>query len=266
MSKLLALIAVISIGCTSKDPALDRRLDDLSKKLDNLDQKVSTLAAPAARARPPRRPEPDPRDVYAVPVDGDPSVGPADALVTIVDGYEYACPYCEKIRPTLAELRARYGDKLRIVYKQYLVHPQIATEPARAACAAHEQGKFAELDALLWDKAFGKRAFDRATIEALAGEAGLDLARFARDRDGACVDEVAADHAALRAVGQGGTPTFYINGRYLAGPRSIDAFTKVIDEELALAERRVAEGTPPARYYQTWVVDRGLKSFTPKRT
>jgi protein-disulfide isomerase len=199
-----------------------------------------------------------------VPIDGDPSEGPADALVTIVKGYEYACPFCEKVRPTMEQLRQDYPGKIRVVHKQFVVHPQVATDSSLAACAAHRQGKFAPMDRLIWEKAFGARKFDRANIDALAKEAGLDLAKFKADMDGDCKAAIQKDQAELQAVGQGVTPTFFINGRYISGAQALSAFKAIIDEELAKAEERVAQGTKPGDYYRTWVLDKGLKKFVPK--
>jgi protein-disulfide isomerase len=251
--------------------ALQRELDEqdeqiaqLKAQIADLDRKLDTAHTAGARApgRPTRR-QPDPAAVYSVAVDGDPADGPADALVTIVEGFEYACPYCERVRATLADLRREYGDDLRIVRKHYIVHPQTATDAARAACAAHLQGRFAEMDELLWDKAFAARRFDEAHLETLAREARLDVGRWRSDMRGRCVDDVAEDQRELAEVGQGATPTFYINGRFLSGAQPIDAFRAVIDEELARAQARVAAGTPRRDYYRTFVVDAGITRFDP---
>jgi len=243
----------------------------LEKKIDELQKQIAALQAqaanPAARPGlpPPRRgrQEPDPKDTYAVPIDGNPSDGPADALVTIVEGYEYACPYCEKVRPTLVELRRIYGADLRIVKKQFIVHPQTATAPALAVCAAHQQGKFAAMDALVWDKAYAVRKFDEATLEALAKEAGLDVSRYQRDVAGDCVALVHRDQQELQQVGQGATPTFFVNGRFMSGAQPVAAFQAIIDEELKQAKDRVASGTPRSAYYTRWILDRGLPRFIP---
>jgi protein-disulfide isomerase len=247
---------------------LEKKLDHLNAELAEMERTIKT--APAA-AQPTtqrkRRPEPNPMDVYAVPVDGDPFVGKADALVTIVKGYEYACPFCDKVRPTLEQLRKDYGDDVRIVYKQFIVHPQVATLPAQAVCAAHKQGKFEAYDELVWEKAYrANRDFSEANLEALAREAGLDVARWKADRDGSCKESIQEDHRELQAVGQGATPTFFINGRYMSGAQQITAFKKIIDEELVKAKERLATGTRRRDYYQTWVVDKGLAKFTPPPT
>lgn len=265
------VLAVGAAGCQQDTKNVERKVDELSKRMDEkfaaLEKAVAAGGAGAGRPqqRPNRRPEPGPTDVMAVPVDGDPQDGPSDALVTIVKGYEYACPYCEKVRPTLDQLKKDYGDKIRIVYKQFVVHPQVATAPALAVCAAHKQGKFKEMDKLVWEKAYAVRKFDEANMEAIAKEAGLDLAKFKADYNGECKQFIQKDQAELQAVGQGATPTFFINGRYMSGAQPIPAFKAIVDEEIKKAEERIAQGTPRGAYYKTWVLEKGQKKFTPKQ-
>jgi protein-disulfide isomerase len=252
-----ALAVLVLASCNSDQAAFERRIAKLEAQVAALEKR------PGGAAPRPRRPEPDPKAVFAVPVDGNPSVGAADALVTVVEGYEYACPACKTARGTVEQLKAKYGDKLRVVYKPYLVHPDVATNASLASCAAHLQGKFVEMDRVLWDKGFdGGRDFSQPKIEAFAAEVGLDLERFKRDVAGTCRESVARDHKDLQAMGQGATPTFYVNGRYVVGasPGKLGA---LIDEEIAIAEKRISDGTSRSDYYRTWVLEKGLKRFEP---
>ena len=251
--------------------ALQRELDEQDEQIAHLQAQIADLekklesthaARPSLPARAGRR-QPDPTAIYSVPVDGNPADGPADALVTIVEGYEYACPFCERVRATLTQLRADYGDDLRIVHKSFVVHPQTATDAALAACAAHHQGRFAQMHTLLWDRAFAQRRFDEAHLETLASEARLDLDRYRADMRGRCVDQIAEDQRELQAVGQGATPTFYINGRFLSGAQPIESFRAIIDEELERARVAIRNGTARRDYYDTFVVGAGLPRFDP---
>jgi protein-disulfide isomerase len=267
---LLMISALVLVtGCQQDTKNTDRKLDELAKAVAALDAKLSAFGGPAGNRAAPgpqrqRPPEPDTKDVYAVPIDGDPADGPADALVTIVKGYEYACPYCQKIRPTIDQLKKDYGGKIRIVSKQFVVHPPQATIPALAVCAAHKQGKFHEMDALIWDKAYDGRQYDEANMEKLAGEAKLDLAKFKADMKGDCGAFIQKDQNDLKALGMSATPTTYVNGRYLSGAQPLGVFKQIIDEEIKKAEERIAQGTPKNAYYKTWVLDKGLKQYTPK--
>jgi protein-disulfide isomerase len=278
---LVSVLAIGAVGCAPDNKNLEKKLDDMNKTLIAMQGSINDIKAAGGRAgaaapgqqpgQRPKRVEPGPKDVFAVPIAGDAIDGPADALITIVKGYEYACPYCEKVRPTFAQLKKDYPAKIRIVSKHFVVHPQVATTPALAACASNEQGKFfdrdgkAGMDTLLWDKAFAVRKFDDANMEALATEAGLNLTKFKTDMKGFCTQKIQQDQAELQVFGMGATPTFFINGRYMSGAQPLPSFKAIIDEELKLAEKRVKEGTAPADYYKTWILDKGMKKFTPPK-
>jgi protein-disulfide isomerase len=222
---------------------------------------------------------PDPSDVHAVPIDGNPSVGAADAKVTLVKFTEYACRFCERMRSTIADLQQRYGRDLRVVYKHMIVHRSTATAAAHAFCAAERQGKAREMDRLLWDKGFAHSQFDLTgsgqdcwdapagcpIVVGFAREIGLDLQRFKADMRGTCVDRVRRDMQEGTTLGVRGTPSFFINGRFLSGAQPIENFAAVIDEELGKATERIAQGTAAADYYAEWVMGRGKAQYdTPK--
>jgi len=280
MNKLILLAVVVVAACQpdNRDTKnLERKIDDLSKKLD---QVIARGGAGAAAPRP-ARVEPDRAKTYAVPVEGDPVDGPPDAKVTLVKAYDYACPYCEKVRNTMDDLRKKYGNDLRIVFKQFVVHPQVATASALAVCAANKQGKFLQMDQLLWDKGFKVRQFDKdATAEAggqpqrcwesaagcsvvlgFAQELGLNADKFKADMKGECQALMQKDMRELQVLGVAATPAFFVNGRYLSGAQPIDQFVALIDEELKKANEKIQAGTPAASYYQQVILDKGLKQL-----
>jgi protein-disulfide isomerase len=269
---------VLAVGCTDTS-ALEKKMDELNKKMDDLSAR---LGGRGGAGQPQRRPSADPAKTYAVPIDGDPFEGPANAKVTLVKAYDYACPYCEKVNPTMVELRKKYGDDLRIVYKQFVVHPQVAMAGALAACAAAKQNKFVELDKLLWEKGFTGRQFDKDATPAegdpnakpqrcwdsadgcpvvlgFASTAQLDTAKVKADMKD-CTTQVAKDMKDLQQLGVGATPSFFINGRFLSGAMPIESFSSLIDEELKKASAAIAGGVPQAEYYQQVVVGKGLKT------
>jgi protein-disulfide isomerase len=278
----LALLAVVVVAACAPDTrndtkVLEKKIDDMSKKLDALVARGGGAGAAAPR---PARAEPDRAKTYAVPVEGDAVDGPADAKVTLVKAYDYACPYCEKVRDTMDDLRKKYGNDLRIVYKQFVVHPQIASASALAVCAANKQGKFLQMDQLLWDKGYKGRQFDKDASaeggqsqkcwESAAGcpivlgyaqEIGLNIEKFKADMKGECQGVMQKDMRELQALGVGATPSFFINGRFLAGAMPMENFVAVVDEELKKANEKIQAGTPAASYYQQVVLDKGLKTI-----
>jgi protein-disulfide isomerase len=257
-------VASVSACETRQSPQVDEKLDAILTRLDKLERALQSGAG-AARARPQRPSEPDPSKVFAVPVAGAPTKGPATAKVTIVKAFEFACPFCERVVPTLDQLRQDYGDDVRIVYQNYIVHPDAATTPALAACAANKQGKYAEMTNLIWEKGFkANRNLARDNMDKLAAEAGLDMNRYKADIDGdECKKAVQQDHSTLANFGVRGTPAFFINGRYLSGAQPIQNFKRIVDEELKKANERIQQGTKPEDYYAKFVLEQGLKKFEP---
>ena len=266
---VLMIVVLAAAACQSDTKNLEKKIDDLSKKIDALARNGG-----AGAAQRPQRPGPDAAKTYAVPVDGDPADGPADAKVTLVKAYDYACPFCERVRPTMDDLRKKYGNDLRIVYKQFVVHPQVATAGALAFCAAAKQGKAVEMDNLLWDKGFKAHNFDKdegstkcwdspdgcPVVLANAKELKLDEAKFKTDMKD-CQQQMQKDMHELQAFGVGATPSFFVNGRFISGAMPLENFTAIIDEEMKKANDAIAKGTPQAQYYQQFVMDKGLKTL-----
>lgn len=124
------------------------------------------------------------------------------------------------------------------------------------------QGKFAEMDELLWEKGYkAGRNFSQDNLDKIAQEVGLDMAKFKADMAGACPKIIQKDHSEMQRVGTRGTPAFYINGRFLSGARPIHFFKQLVDEELKKANERIAKGTPVEKYYEEWVLKKGLKKL-----
>jgi protein-disulfide isomerase len=169
-----------------------------------------------------------------VAADG-PARGPATAPVTIVEFSDFECPFCARVVPTLEQVKEKYGDQVRIVFRQYPLdmHPN-AAKAAEASLCAQDQGKFWEMhDAMFADQ----KKLAVADLKATAGTLGLDAAAF-----GSCLDsgkhagQVKADFKAGTLVGVSGTPALFVNGRFLNGAVPFEAIAEVIDEELARAK------------------------------
>jgi protein-disulfide isomerase len=231
------------------------RLQELAQKIAELETK---LAQGSARPQPRKRISADPALTYAVPVGTSPSLGAPDAKVTIIMAYEFACRFCRKAWDTMDKLRAKYGNDVRVVYKQYVVHADTATPAAYAACAAHKQGKWRVMADTLWTKAFDARKFDQAHIDALAKKTKLDMKRYAADTEGPCPTELRDDWALLKKFAVTATPTFFINGRVLEGAKDQAEFERLVDEELAKASAAIKAGVPADKVYEQEVLGKGL--------
>ncbi len=169
----------------------------------------------------------------AVAVDGAPFKGTAKAPVTIVEFSDFHCPFCRRVLPTLAQLEAKYGDKIKLVFRDFPIeslHPG-ATKAHEAARCANEQGKF-------W--AYHDKLFDSPPksspemFRELAKEIGLNANGFET-----CVNSgkyqaaIKEDIAEGNRVGVTGTPAFFINGRIISGAQPLEAFARIIDDELS---------------------------------
>lgn len=164
--------------------------------------------------------------------DKTPSKGPATAPVTIVEFSDFQCPFCDRVQPGITELRAKYGDKVRWVFKNLPLefHPE-AKPAAYASLAANKQGKFWEYSHELWAK---QASLGEKTYVAIAESLKLDMAQFNKDRTSDEVKaQVEADVADAEAAGARGTPHFLVNGQAMSGALPAADFAKVIDAELA---------------------------------
>ena len=197
--------------------------------------------------------------------------GPASATVTVVKAFDFACPYCMKVSDLMSELVAEYPGKVRVVYKNLVVHPDAAMPGHLASCAAAKQQKYKEFKKAFWEKAFTPYAASRGAeadkmgkdnILAFSKELGLDTAKLAADMDGEeCKALIARDMSELEPFQVGSTPTFFVNGRIIVGALSKPDFKKIIDEELAKAEKAGVSGD----YYEQVVIAKGEKKFRSKK-
>jgi len=170
-------------------------------------------------------------------ITGAPSKGAEKAVVTLVKFEDFQCPYCRAVQPRFSELLKKYEGKLRIVHKDLPldeIHPQ-ARQAAEAARCAGDQGKFWEYHDKLYEHS-PKASADE--LKAYASEAGLNVQSFEQCfKSGKFKAAVQNDLAEGAQLGLTGTPAFFINGREFSGAQPLEAFTTIIDEELALAAK-----------------------------
>jgi protein-disulfide isomerase len=168
-----------------------------------------------------------------VSTEGAPVRGAADAPVTIVEFSDFECPFCKQTNPTLKQLLERYPGKVRLAYRDFpldSIHPQ-ARRAAEAARCAQDQGKFWEYHDVLFTQSPQLALED---LRRYAGQVGLDVTKF----DG-CLAAGVHKAAVQRDLDEGnrlgvtGTPAFFINGRTLTGAQPLEAFTRLIEQELA---------------------------------
>jgi protein-disulfide isomerase len=209
-------------------PAITRFLqerEDQNAKLSLVNELRKSGPAVRVMLDPPRT---------SVPLEtSDPVIGNTAARITIVEFSDFQCPFCLRAAPTLKQLRDKYGDKVRVVWKDFpltQIHPQ-AFKAAEAGHCAAEQGKFWEYH----DKLFAsQQALQPEFLKQYAKEMSLDASKFDACLDSSKYAERVRDSiAAGSRMGVSSTPTLYVNGRRLEGAQPYDVLAAVIDEELA---------------------------------
>jgi len=172
--------------------------------------------------------------VFDIDIQGAPFTGGADAKVTVVEFSDFQCPFCAKGAQVVSELKKKYGNKIKVVFKNFpLPFHNHAMGAAVASLCANEQGseKFWKLH----DKMFAdQEKLQVEDLKAKAKELGLDVKKFDE-----CLDsnkyaaQVNKDMTDGQNVEVKSTPTFFVNGKIINGAREIEYFSEVIDEDLA---------------------------------
>jgi len=168
-----------------------------------------------------------------------PATGPATAPVTIVEFSDFQCTFCSRLTPSLQEVEKKYGDKVRLVFRQYpLPFHQNAQKAAEASLCANDQGKFWQLHDAMFSN---QNALGVDQLKAKAAELGLNADTFNKCLDsGAKAAAIQADQKDGQAAGVNGTPAMFINGRFINGAVPVDQITTVIDDELRRAGNKTA--------------------------
>jgi protein-disulfide isomerase len=263
LTVVMGAMFVSAIGCQQENPRITEmadKIDKMSKQLDALEKRGPATAA----AAPAQRRGPDANTVYNLPVlDADLARGAKAAKVTIIEGFDFACPYCAQSRPALEQAAAKHPEDVRVVSKQFVVHPQQATLPALAVCAGAKQGKGTEIENAIWNESWPmenghpgrlditKLAQDN--LEKIAAAAKLDVEKFKADMKAqSCQDDLSRQQRELATVGVNGTPAFYINGRPYIGPRTVEGFDSAIQEEIKKVDAAIkSSGTKVEDYYSS---------------
>ncbi|HET6147618.1 MAG TPA: thioredoxin domain-containing protein [Polyangia bacterium] len=184
---------------------------------------------------------------FRVPLEGA-ARGPATAKVNIVAFSDFQCPFCSRVIPTMEKLQKEYPNDVRLYFRHNPLpfHPD-APLASQAALEAEAQGKFWEMH----DKLFANQQnIKRPDLERYATELGLDMGKFRTALDtSAHKNRIDADMKLAQQIGVQGTPNFFLNGRQVVGAQPYEEFKKVVDDEIARADKLLAAGTPSNQLY-----------------
>jgi len=171
---------------------------------------------------------------YDVPTGDNPSLGPANAAITIIEFSDYQCPYCRKWEmEAWPQIQAAYPGKIRLVYRDfplYSIHPESESAAIAAWCAG-DQNKYWEFHDLLFSDTLplGQDSYIK-----YASQVNLNADQFKQ-----CIttqkfkDTVSNNYTYASNLGVSSTPTFFVNGIPLVGAQPFESFKQLIDKELA---------------------------------
>ncbi|HEX8131096.1 MAG TPA: thioredoxin domain-containing protein [Pyrinomonadaceae bacterium] len=168
--------------------------------------------------------------VLQIATDDQPAKGNPAAPVTIVEFTDFQCPSCAGAQPVLEKLVAEYGDRVRLVVRDFpLQMHEFAAKAAEAAEAARAQGKYWEYAGVLFAN---QKALGVDKLKEYATQVGLDRQKFDAALDsGQMADKVQRDLLDGIRLGVGGTPSFFINGRP-ASDRTYEGLKAAIEKAL----------------------------------
>lgn len=164
--------------------------------------------------------------------DDDPSIGPEDAPVVIVEFSDFNCSFCKRFHDTtLQPLLEQYEGQIRFVYRDFAILGDTSITSAIASECAYDQDRFWDYHDLLFAN---QGNFSRDNLIGYATQLELDVDQFTVCIDDQVhLDDVRADSAAAQQIGARGTPAFLINGQFVSGAQPYEVFVQLIDAELA---------------------------------
>jgi protein-disulfide isomerase len=166
---------------------------------------------------------------------GDITYGPENPQLVVMEYSDFECPFCAEYASIMAQLRAKYGDRVQFVFRFFpLENHRYGMISAQAAYAAYLQGKFWEMHDLLFENqdAWVSSPDPRPYFESYAQGLGLDMERFRSDLDSpGTISFIEGQRAEGDAAGVTHTPWFVIGDEAVL-PRSLEDFEKLIEDAL----------------------------------
>lgn len=170
-----------------------------------------------------------------IPVLGNPA-----GDVTIVEYFDYQCPYCKKIHPDVLKVVKEDG-KVRLVFKDWPIFGELSVAAAKLVLAAKFQGKYAQAhEALITHRG----PLTRENITQLVAAAGVDIDKASADlaaNDALVKNILVRNNAQAEALGFNGTPSFIIGTFRVPGVLSADEFRLAIKDARAMAKPEKAK-------------------------
>ena len=239
----VALLALVSAGTAQDSPSTAQQEDRMGEAvrayllkhpeiIDEAMQALRERQAAEAAAKTAQALKEHRDDLLVDPMS--PVVGDSDGKVTIVEFFDYNCPYCRAAGPVVNELLQKKPD-VRIVYKEFPTLAPSSRFAARAALAARHQSP--ELYTAFHDRLMkAKGRLDEDAVVQIAREAAVDVDRMRADMEDPAINKRIDGNIELaRAIGVTGTPTFIIGDAMLVGVKPLQQM-----------ESAIADARPPS--------------------
>jgi len=156
-----------------------------------------------------------------------PNLGNPEGDVTVVEFFDYNCPYCRSAGETMQALLAADAN-VRVIYLEWPILGEDSVIAARAAVAAREQGKY---EAFHWALMNGEGRVTEAIIFKVARDLGMDIAQLEADMVSPAVEaHIALSNALAQQLGFTGTPAFIVGDKTAPGMLSFDEITILVAE------------------------------------
>jgi protein-disulfide isomerase len=159
-----------------------------------------------------------------------PNLGNLEGDVTVVEFFDYNCPYCRSAGQTVQALLAA-DENVRVIYREWPILGDDSVMAARAALAAREQGKY---EAFHWALMNGEGRVTEALIFKVARDLGMDVAQLEADMVSPAVEaHIALSNALAQQLGFTGTPAFIVGDKTAPGMLNLDEIAMLVAEARA---------------------------------
>jgi protein-disulfide isomerase len=221
------IIAAFFLGSlTNKVASLEKAGSPVIAADAKLAQQGNAAPTPAAKK---------PKNVTAA----DHTKGNINAKITLIEYSDFECPFCKNFEPILKQVMDTYGDKVRLVYRQYPLpfHANAQKESEASECVANLGGndafwKFA--DAIYQRTTSNGTGFALDQLGPLAAEVGVDQTAFQSCLDSGKYEKLVKDSIAEgQGAGVSGTPSTFVNGTPIVGACPFATFESAIKAEQA---------------------------------
>lgn len=155
-----------------------------------------------------------------------PVIGNPDGDVTIVEFFDYNCPYCKKAGEIVEEL-IENDPNVRVVFREWPILSEGSVFASRAALASRNQGKYEEFH---WEMMEQRGRLDEKSVLKIAKSIGLDIDRLKEDMNAPEIDEhIQTSHALAKSLGFGGTPSFVIGDALAPGMIEMPTMIEMVE-------------------------------------